>query len=74
LSLVGSLPQLTGRIQGNVNVGSDKAFLLAGVTQLLPFIGYPRALGGHRLLEEGSRRKQQPRKASGLGAKAVSNW
>jgi len=44
LSLGGCEPQLKGHIQGNINVGNDKAFLLAVVAQLLPFIGYPRAL------------------------------
>jgi 4-carboxymuconolactone decarboxylase len=39
LSLGGCEPQLKGHIQGNLNVGNDKAFLLAVVTQLLPFIG-----------------------------------
>jgi 4-carboxymuconolactone decarboxylase len=52
LSLGGCEPQLKGHIQGNVNVGNDKAFLLAVVTQLLPFIGYPRALNAIACLNE----------------------
>jgi len=43
-SLGGCEPQLKGHIQGNINVGNDKDFLLAVITHLLPFIGYPRAL------------------------------
>ena len=52
LSLGGCEPQLKGHIQGNANVGNDKAFLLAVVTQLLPFIGYPRALNAIACLNE----------------------
>jgi 4-carboxymuconolactone decarboxylase len=44
ISLGGCEPQVKGHVQGNLNVGNDRAFLLAIVTQLLPFIGYPRAL------------------------------
>lgn len=36
--------QLTAHIQGNLNVGNDKAFLLKVLTQCLPYIGYPRSL------------------------------
>ena len=52
LSLGGCEPQLRGHIQGNANVGNDKAFLVAVVTQLLPFIGYPRALNAIACLNE----------------------
>jgi len=44
LSLGGCEPQLKGHIQGNINVGNDKGVLLSTVTQLLPYIGYPRTL------------------------------
>ncbi len=44
VSLGGCEPQVKGHIQGNLNVGNDKAILLAAVTQLLPYIGYPRTL------------------------------
>ena len=36
--------QLTAHIQGNLNVGNDKEFLLKVLTQCLPYIGYPRSL------------------------------
>ena len=52
LALGGCEPQLKGHIQGNVNVGSDKETLLAVVTQLVPYIGYPRALNAIRCLNE----------------------
>ena len=42
VSLGGCEPQVKGHIAGNVNLGNDKAVLLAVVTQLLPYIGYPR--------------------------------
>jgi len=44
LSLGGCEPQLKGHIQGNLTIGNGKDFLLAVITQLLPFTGYPRTL------------------------------
>ncbi|HEY3298118.1 MAG TPA: carboxymuconolactone decarboxylase family protein [Armatimonadota bacterium] len=52
LSLGGCEPQLKGHIQGNVNIGNDKEILLSAVTQLLPYVGYPRALNAIRCLNE----------------------
>src|SRR5271157_3993668 len=52
LSLGGCEPQLKGHIQGNVNVGNDKNVLLSVVTQLLPYVGYPRTLNAIRCLNE----------------------
>lgn len=52
LSLGGCEPQLKGHIQGNVHVGNDKVILLGAVTQLLPYVGYPRALNAIRCLNE----------------------
>ena len=52
ISLGGAEPQVKGHIQGNVNVGNDKKILLSVVTQLLPYIGYPRALNAIRCLNE----------------------
>lgn len=52
LSLGGCEPQLKGHIQGNVNVGNDKQTLLSVVTQLLPYVGYPRALNALRCINE----------------------
>jgi len=52
LSLGGCEPQLKGHIQGNLNVGNDKATLLSVVTQLLPYVGYPRTLNAIRCLNE----------------------
>lgn len=52
LSLGGCEPQLKGHIQGNVNVGNDKETLLSVVTQLLPYLGYPRTLNALRCVNE----------------------
>ena len=52
LSLGGCESQLKGHIQGNLNVGNDKETLLSTVTQLLPYVGYPRALNAIRCLNE----------------------
>ena len=52
LSLGGCEPQLKGHIQGNLNVGNDKEVLLCVVTQLLPYVGYPRTLNAIRCINE----------------------
>jgi 4-carboxymuconolactone decarboxylase len=52
LSLGGCEPQVKGHVQGNLNVGNDKSVLLATVTQLLPYIGYPRSLNAIRCINE----------------------
>ena len=52
VSLGGCEPQVKGHIAGNVNLGNDKAVLLAVVTQLLPYIGYLRTLNAIGCLNE----------------------
>jgi len=52
LSLGGCEPQLKGHIQTNVNVGNDKQTMLNVITQLLPFVGYPRTLNAIKCLNE----------------------
>ncbi|MDP4175847.1 MAG: carboxymuconolactone decarboxylase family protein, partial [Bacteroidota bacterium] len=52
ISLGGAESQVKGHIQGNVNVGNDKKKLLSVITQLLPYIGYPRALNAINALNE----------------------
>lgn len=52
VSLGGCEPQVKGHILGNMNVGNDKATLLTVVTQLLPYIGYPRTLNAIACLNE----------------------
>jgi 4-carboxymuconolactone decarboxylase len=52
LSLGGCESQLKGHIQGNINIGNDKELLMSVVTQLLPYVGYPRALNAIRCINE----------------------
>jgi 4-carboxymuconolactone decarboxylase len=52
LSLGGCEPQLNGHIQANLSVGNNKETLLSVVTQLLPYVGYPRTLNAIRCLNE----------------------
>lgn len=52
LSLGGCEPQLKGHISANVNVGNDKHTLLSAVTQLIPYVGYPRSLNAIRCINE----------------------
>jgi 4-carboxymuconolactone decarboxylase len=52
ISLGGCEPQAKGHVIANLNVGNDRAVLLDVITQLLPFIGYPRMLNALRILNE----------------------
>jgi 4-carboxymuconolactone decarboxylase len=52
MSLGGCDPQLKGHIVGNMNVGNDKQVLLDTITQLLPYVGYPRTLNALRCINE----------------------
>ena len=52
ISLGGCEPQVKGHVQENFNVGNDKEFLIETVTQLLPYIGYPRTLNALRCIDE----------------------
>ena len=51
ISLGGCEPQAKGHVAANVNVGNDRRVLLDAVTQLLPFIGYPRTLNALRAID-----------------------
>ena len=52
VSLGGCEPQVKAHVRGNVSVGNDKETLLNVVTQLLPYIGYPRTLNGIACINE----------------------
>lgn len=52
LSLGGADSQLKAHIQGNLNVGNDRAKLIATITALIPYVGYPRALNALSALDE----------------------
>ncbi|MFJ6538352.1 carboxymuconolactone decarboxylase family protein [Paenarthrobacter sp. NPDC091711] len=51
-SLGGCEAQVKGHVQGNLNVGNDRARMLEVITALLPYIGYPRTLNALRVLNE----------------------
>jgi 4-carboxymuconolactone decarboxylase len=52
VSLGGCDAQVKGHIAANLNVGNNRARLIDLLTQLLPFIGYPRTLNGLKCLNE----------------------
>ena len=52
VSLGGCEPQVKGHVAANLNVGNDRALLVDVLTQLLPFIGYPRTLNALRVVNE----------------------
>ena len=52
VALGGCEPQVAGHVAANLNVGNDRPLLIAVVTQLLPFIGYPRTLNALRVIDE----------------------
>jgi 4-carboxymuconolactone decarboxylase len=51
-ALGGCEPQLAGHVAANRNVGNDRGRLLDVLTQLLPYVGYPRTLNALRVLDE----------------------
>ena len=48
----GCEPQLTAHAKANMAVGNEKAFLIAVVSQCMPYIGYPRTLNAIRCIDE----------------------
>jgi 4-carboxymuconolactone decarboxylase len=52
VALGGCEAQVKGHVAANLNVGNDRAKLIDVVTQLLPFIGYPRTLNALRVVNE----------------------
>jgi len=52
VALGGCDPQVKGHVAANLHVGNDRARLIEVLTQLLPFIGYPRTLNGLRAIDE----------------------
>ncbi|MEH2136839.1 carboxymuconolactone decarboxylase family protein [Nostoc sp.] len=52
IALGGVESQIKGHIQGNLNVGNGKDLLLDIITQLLPWVGYPRTLNALKCLNE----------------------
>jgi 4-carboxymuconolactone decarboxylase len=52
IALGGTESQIKGHIQGNANVGNSRQDLINLVTQLIPYVGYPRALNAITCLNE----------------------
>jgi len=52
ISLGGCEPQVKAHVQGNATVGNNKEVLVDVITQLLPYIGYPRTLNALRCVNE----------------------
>ena len=52
IALGGVESQIKGHIQGNLNVGNDQSILNDLITQLLPWVGYPRTLNALKCLNE----------------------
>jgi len=62
VSLGGCDPQVKGHVAANLHVGNSRAKLIDVLTQLLPFIGYPRTLNGLRAVDEISLPESKSRK------------
>jgi 4-carboxymuconolactone decarboxylase len=52
IALGGTEGQIKGHIQGNANVGNGRQTLIGLITQLLPYVGYPRTLNAINCLNE----------------------
>jgi len=52
VALGGCEAQVKGHVAANLNVGNDRSCLIDVLTQLLPFIGYPRTLNALRVVDE----------------------
>lgn len=52
IALGGTENQIKGHIQGNINIGNDRELLIDMMTQLIPYVGYPRVLNAINCLNE----------------------
>lgn len=52
IAMGGTESQIKGHIQGNANVGNNRQTLINVMTQLLPYVGYPRTLNAINCLNE----------------------
>lgn len=52
LSIGGADSQVKAHVQGNINIGNDRARLIATITALIPYIGYPRSLNALAAVNE----------------------
>lgn len=54
----GCEPQLTSHAKANMGVGNEKAFLIAVISQCMPYIGYPRTLNAIRCINDAAEQMQ----------------
>lgn len=52
IALGGTESQIKGHIAGNARVGNDRQMIINVITQLLPYVGYPRTLNAINCLNE----------------------
>ena len=52
ISMGGCEPQVKAHVNGNLTIGNNRERLIDVVTQLLPYIGYPRSLNALRAIDE----------------------
>ncbi|SDJ29715.1 4-carboxymuconolactone decarboxylase [Flavobacterium glycines] len=52
IAMGGTESQIKGHIQGNANVGNDRQTIINLMTQLIPYVGYPRTLNAITCLNE----------------------
>ncbi|GAB6897009.1 carboxymuconolactone decarboxylase family protein [Kineosporia succinea] len=52
VALGGADPQVKGHVAGNLTIGNERGTLVAAVTVLLPYVGYPRTLNALRAIDE----------------------
>lgn len=56
-SMGGAEPQLKAHITGNLRNGNDRAKLIAVITALVPYIGYPRSLNALSAIDDITRKQ-----------------
>ena len=54
----GCEPQLASHAKANMGVGNEKAFLIAIISQCMPYIGYPRTLNAIRCINDAAEQMQ----------------
>jgi 4-carboxymuconolactone decarboxylase len=59
-ALGGCESQLAGHVSANLAVGNDRQVLIDVITQLVPYIGYPRALNAVRAVNEATSTPARP--------------
>lgn len=52
VSMGGADAQVRGHVAGNLNVGNGRDVMVDAVTQLVPYIGYPRTLNAISAINE----------------------